>query len=312
MKQNKKIIFIGTSEFASIILENLIKNDQAPHIIVSRPDKPRGRKKEIIDNQVVKFAKEKKTQLLQPEKISSIFNLLKETDPDLIIVAAYGRIIPKKIIDLPRFGSINVHPSLLPKYRGPSPIQFTLLNGDQFTGASIMLMDDKMDHGPIIAQEKHKISNRETFLTLQKELADLSSKLLIKTLPQWLNQSIKPMEQNHQFATFTKILTKKDGKIDWSKTADDIDQQIRAFDSWPGTWAGWNNKILKIHKAHPAEIDLNNQQFGQVFQDDYNNIIVRCGFGNLILDRLQMEGKKEMSAADFVRGHQNFIGSVLN
>lgn len=316
MGQNKKIIFIGTGEFAQIILINLINARWKPSLVISQPDKPAGRRKEIKPSPVAQIALENKLSLKQPLKILEIFEEIKKIKPDLIVVADYGQIIPAKILSIPSFGSINLHPSLLPKYRGPSPIETTLLNLDKFTGITIILMDEKMDHGPIIAQEKIKIGGDDNYLILQKKLAQIGADLLIKTLPSLFVGQIKPQEQNDQLATYTKIISKEDGQIDWALSAQEIDAQIRAFYPWPAAWTIWpitmgKTKTLKIIKAEVSEIALNQHQLGQVFKGHEDKIVVRCCTGNLIIEKVQLEGKKEMNIYEFIRGHRNFIDSVL-
>ncbi|MBU2634871.1 methionyl-tRNA formyltransferase, partial [Patescibacteria group bacterium] len=204
-----------------------------------------------------------------------------------VIVASYGKIIPKKILEIPKYGCLNVHPSLLPKYRGPSPIQTTILNGDKKTGVTIILMDEKIDHGPIISNSKFEIRNSKlTYGELNVKLAKLGVKLLIETIPKWIRGEIKIKPQDHSKATYTKILKREDGKIDWSKSAQEIERQVRAFNPWPGTFTfiKHKNKTLRI-KVLEADISKDNK---------------------LIIKKLQPEGKKAMSFEEFKRGYHDF------
>ncbi len=237
---------------------------------------------------------------------------------DLIITASYGKIIPKEMLDFPKYGALNVHPSLLPKYRGSSPVQYAILNGDKETGATIMLMDEKMDHGKILAQEKIRIEDRQTFLSLHNELAQISAELLVKTIPLWINNEIKPCPQDCAKATYAKIITKKDGKINWNKSAEEIECQIRAFSLWPGCWTILNidgeEKCLKIidaaaeTKHYPARADW---QAGKIIKTENKKMTVVCGSGILKILQLQIEGKKIMAGENFLNGHQKLIGQIL-
>jgi methionyl-tRNA formyltransferase len=286
---NPKIIFIGTSWFAVPALENLVKNDYQILAVVTAPDKPAGRKQELTPPPVKEIALNYNLSVLQPEKISEAKKQISELNPDLIIVAAYRQIIPKDILDIPRFGSLNLHPSLLPKYRGPSPIQTAILNNDQTTGLTIILMDEKMDHGPIITQEKIDISPDDTYQTLEEKLAQLASDSLIKILPQYIQEEIKPKPQDENKASYTKILTRQDGKIDWDKSAQEIERMVRAFSPWPGTWTEFNDKRVKILKAKVV--------------DKESKATIKTGDGYLFLELVQPAGKKPMTGEEFFRGH---------
>jgi len=275
---NSKIIFIGASEFAVPALEKLIKNNYTLLAVVTALDKPVGRKQEITPPPVKKAALKYKPPILQPEKISNIKSEISNLKPDLIIVAAYGQIIPKNILEIPKFGCLNLHPSLLPKYRGPSPIQTAILNGEQETGITIMKMDEKIDHGPIIAQKKIILSGKENYQTLEKKLSQLTANFLIEILPQYLQNKIKPQEQKHGQATYTKILSRDDGKIDWNKSAPEIERMVRAFYPWPGVWTEFNGQRVKILKVKIVD-------------------------QKLILELIQPAGKKPMTGEEFFRGH---------
>jgi len=207
---------------------------------------------------------------------------------------------------MPKYGALNIHPSLLPKYRGASPIQTTILNGDRETGVTIILMDEEMDHGNIISNSKFLISNKPTYEKLSEKLADVGAELLIKTLPDWISGKIKAGPQDHSQATFCKIIKKEDGKIDWNKSAEEIEKQIRAYSVWPTTYTQ-NLKIL--------EADLENKKtdkiIGEVFLDENKNLCVQTGDGILILKQVQLEGKKPMPIKDFLNGHPEIVGNTL-
>ncbi len=286
-----KFVFFGTPDFATTILKKLIKIGLEPQAVFRDPK----------------------------ESISVLIEKLKNLKPDLGLVAAYGKILPKEILEIPRYGFINVHPSLLPKYRGASPIQSVILNGDKETGVTIIKIDEKMDHGPLLGKSEIRISKSETYEILSKKLAKLGAEILIKIIPDYISGKIKLIEQDHSRATYTKIIKKEDGKINWEKSAQDLERMTRAYYPWPGVWTMWKNKILKIIEADISE-DKNNHQIGEVYVLQHTNILenvgvllgVKCRDGVLIIKKLQLEGGKVLLAKDFLNGHKDFIGSVLN
>jgi len=332
-----KIVFIGTPEFGEIILEKLIKHMPSfvlsPHmpsfvpcfrgpfqpiLVITAPDRPAGRDQILAPPPVKVLAEKHKISILQPEKIGNMKYRIGVKKPDLIVVAAYGQILPKDILEIPKYGCLNLHPSLLPRWRGSSPIQFTILNGDKTTGVTIILIDEKMDHGPIIANSKKQIANSKiTYKELEKELANLGAKLLIETIPRWIKGEIKPIPQDESKATYSKILKREDGKIDWSKSAKELERQIRAFNPWPGSYCLWPKKDkeqkLKILKAK-LSIQKSHGPFGirgKTFLAPDNVIAVQAGKDFLIIEELQLEGKKPITSEEFLRGRPDFIGTIL-
>lgn len=321
MIRDLKIVFWGTPEFGALILDKLITNGYKPMAIVTAPDKPVGRKQTITPSPVKELGLKNNILILQPAKIrnnNEIKLQLKDIRPDLFIVAAYGLILPKEIIDLPKFQSINIHPSILPKYRGPSPIQATILSGDQEAGTTLMLMDEQMDHGPILAQREWKFPiTKTTSVELTKILAGFGADLLIETLPKWINSKIKAMPQDESKATFTKIIKKEDGKINWQKSAEEIERMIRAYWPWPSAYTKiksknltLNNKIIKIAQASVFKNDVN-LPAGGVFLEN-KKMTVKCGQHILILEQIQLEGKKIMNGRDFLNGYPWIIGSTFS
>ena len=288
-KNNHKIIFIGVSEFGVPILESLVDNKYNIVSVITFPDKPIGRKKEIDFTPIKKTAQEYNLPVLQPEKISEIEYDIKKLQPDLFIVASYGKIIPKKILDIPFLGCLNIHPSLLPKYRGPSPIQTAILNGDKKTGITIMLMDEKIDHGPILFQEEMDINLDDNYKDLEKKLSQRSGLILVNILPQYFNNKIKAKKQNESEATYTKILSREQGEIDFKKSAQEIERKIKAFYPWPGTWFFLNKKRIKIIKAKAT--------------DKKEKTSLKTGRSFLSLEIVQPEGKKPMTGEEFFRGY---------
>lgn len=311
-----KTIFIGTPKFAATILESLIKKNK-PILVITETDKPSGRKQEVIPSDVKVMAEKYKIPVVQPEKIKDAEQELKNLEPDLIVLTAYGQIIPKSVLEIPRFGSINVHPSLLPKYRGASPVQSAILNGDKETGVTIYKMDEKMDHGPIFMGEKLEIKNEPNCEELKEVLANLGSKLLNEVILKIENEEINPEPQNENEATYTKLIKKEDGQINWEKSAHDIERQIRAYHSWPGSFTFWpkngTNLIrIKLIKANIKNLKSDkNYQAGKVVLSPEDELLVVCRDSFLNILELQLEGKKPASAAEFLKGHKDIIGSIL-
>ena len=284
MENNEiKIIFIGTPEFGAVVLERLCKANLRPILAITAPDKPVGRKQILTPPPVKVLAQKYNIPVLQPEIISGGPTSLQIWGKsELIVVASYGKILPKEILEIPKHGSLNVHPSLLPKYRGAAPIQSAIMNGDKETGVTIMLMDEQIDHGPIIAQKKTAVGSNETYFQLHDRLAELGASLLIDTIPDWIGGKIRLAPQDENKATYTKILTKEDGEINWEKSPQEIDRQIRALNPWPGVYTVQQKKRIKILRA-------------------------RIENGKLLIEQIQPEGKKPMTFEDFKRGHSGRI-----
>ncbi len=303
-----KYIFFGTPEFAAVVLERLINAGYVPEAVICNPDEPVGRKQILTSPPTKILAGKYGINILQPEILANYKLLITNYKPDLAIIAAFGKIIPKTILDIPKHGFINVHGSLLPRYRGASPIQSAILNGDKETGITIMKVDEEMDHGPVLINSKLLIANGDTYDSLSQKLAISGAKLLIKVIPDYVSGKIKPIEQDHSKATYTKVIKKEGGKIYWSKSAEEIERMTRAFYPWPTAWAVWNNKILKIFEAGVA--NGNDKKAGEVFLRK-NELVVQCDDSNLIIKKLQLEGGKILSAKEFLNGHKDFIGSIL-
>lgn len=304
-----KIIFLGTPEFALPILEKLINSEYKPMAIFCAPDKPVGRQQILTPPPVKVLAQKYKLPVYQPANKKELAEQIAELKPDLILSAAYGIIVPQEVLNIPKFGCLNIHPSLLPKYRGASPIQTAILNGDTESGATIFKMDAKMDTGAIIAKETLPMSGQKiTTPELSKKLAELSADLLLNILPDWLAGKIKPEAQNEVLASYTKIIAKEDGQIHWQKTAKEIERQIRAFFPWPGSFSG--QPKIKILEAEASEKNYG-KQIGEIFLTDTDQLTIQTGAGTLIVKKLQAEGGKPLPAADFIRGHNNIIGQIL-
>ncbi|MFC1629886.1 methionyl-tRNA formyltransferase [Patescibacteria group bacterium] len=315
--QDIKIIFMGTPEFGAIILEMLCQTEFKPVLVITTPDKPVGRKQILTSPPTKISAKKYKIPVIQPEILANSKSEILNSKPDIIVVASFGQILPKEILEIPKHGTLNVHPSLLPKYRGASPVQHTILNGDKETGITVMLMDEKMDHGKIISTVEYHIPNKINYKKLKEKLANLGSELLIKTIPKWMAGEIKPVEQDHLKATFTKILKKEDGKINWQKPAEFIERKVRALDPWPGTWTIWQKSNNKTQRIKILKTRILNSRYpktypiGKVLVAPQNEVCIQTGNGFLVIEKLQLEGKNITNSEEFLRGHQDFIGTVL-
>jgi methionyl-tRNA formyltransferase len=317
-KSDVKIIFMGTPEFGAIILEKLIEEGYKPVLAITNPDKPVGRKKILTSPPVKLIAQEYNIPTIQPGKIITVKERIQNINPDLIVVAAFGQILPEEILQIPKYGCLNVHPSLLPRWRGASPIQFTILYGDAEAGVTIILMDGKMDHGDIISNIKYPISDiKITYKELEKDLAKIGAELLVKTIPEWIEEEIKPQPQDESEATFTKVLKREDGRIEWGKSAQDIERQIRAFDPWPASYCFWPKDSkevrMKILRANVLE-QKSHGPFGvegKTFLAPNSRIAVQTGKDFLIIEELQMEGAKPTTSEEFLKGNLDLIGYIL-
>ncbi|MCC7356677.1 MAG: methionyl-tRNA formyltransferase [Candidatus Doudnabacteria bacterium] len=303
-----KVVFFGSSDFVIQVLESL-NETQTVLAVITTPDAPVGRKKTLTETPVAEAAKKLKLPVLKFESLKTVETLteLSELQADIFVVASYGKIIPQTILNLPQFGVINIHPSLLPIYRGPTPIQTALRNGDTTTGVSIIKMDAEVDHGPLLGQTSTNIEPNETFRGLSLRLFGLSIPLLNQALSECEAGTSKPTEQDHVNATFTKSLAKEDGQIDWSEPADKIFNQFRAYDPWPGLWTKWDGQFLKILDCKPSDMASKSSP-GTVIEP--NSVV--CGNGTtLTLISVQIEGKQPTDIQSFIRGHKSFVGSQL-
>jgi len=299
-----KIAFFGTPEFSVPFLKALDDDeDLIVSTLVCQPDKPVGRKKLLVAPPTKQYALEHDIPVLQPTTLKDVGAGRAQPlqDVDLFVVVAYGKIIPQAILDIPKHGTINVHPSLLPKYRGPSPMQAAIANQDTQTGVSIMLLDAQIDHGPILAQETIKLSGTETYPDLQMSVHRIGASLLVQTIKDYVAGTLTPEEQDHEAATFCQLLSREDGKINWNETAQQIDAKLRAYTPWPGIWTMWEGKVLKIHAVavgtgHAPSLRAGEHAIvdGRLFFGTASNPIE-------ILE-LQPEGKQRMRTADFLRG----------
>jgi len=304
---------MGTPQFAATILEALLHCSCQVLAVYTQPDKPAGRGRPVVVPPVKKLALERQIPVVQPEtlKSSNVVDKLVSLQPELIVVAAYGAMLPSEVLFLPKFACLNVHPSLLPRHRGPSPVAYTILCGDELAGVTIMLMDAGMDTGPILAREKAGISFMDTTGSLSAKLADAGGRLLLETLPKWLNRELKPQVQDEAQATYSKLINSKDAEIDWHLSAQELWRRIRAYNPWPISYTWYNGKRLRIHRSIPFA-NAAEGEIGEVIALlESPGVGVVTGEGILGLCQVQLEGKREMPIEDFMRGQRDFVGCVL-
>ena len=308
-----RTVFMGTPQFAATVLESLLRNSYRVVAVYTQPDKAAGRGRPVVSSPVKELTLERRIPIIQPRtfEASKVVDKLASFQPELIIVTAFGCILPPEVLSLPKFACLNVHPSILPRHRGPSPVASAILCGDEVTGVTIMLMDVGLDSGPILAREEVGISCTDTTGSLGAKLADVGARLLLQTLPRWLGGDLKPRVQDEAQATYSKLITSKDAEIDWGLPALEIWRMVRAYTPWPGCYTWCHGKRLKIHGAVPLP-DGKNGQIGKVIalaEEPEVGVITRQGI--LGLCQVQLEGKREMPATDFVRGKRDFIGCIL-
>jgi len=322
-----RIIFMGTPQFAVPALEALIEA-AAPGVVlpegyqlvtvITRVDKPAGRGQEIVYSPVKQVALAHGIPVWQPGSLKRPENIeaLAAYHADLYIVAAFGQILPQAVIDQPRYGTLNIHASLLPKYRGVSPISEAILQGDAESGVTIMLIDAGVDTGPMLLQRSIPLAADETTSSLTKKLATLGAQALHETLPLWVAGEITPQPQDEQKASHTRILHKEDGEIRWERLAAVLAREVRAYTPWPGSYTHWRGKLLKIITARPLPLEPGSQVMPgtvSLLRDETGRqlLAVVTGAGRLLVERLQLEGRKAMSAEEFVRGYPQIVGEVL-
>lgn len=311
-----RVVFFGTPEFAVPSLEALVSAGHEIAAVVTQPDRPAGRGRTPIPPPVKLAALAHQIPVLQPESLRQPEAIapLRALAPDVIVVAAFGEILRKAVLDLPPLGCVNVHPSLLPSLRGPSPIAGAILAGLDVTGVTIMSIEPRMDAGPILAQRPEPIRPDDTTGSLSDRLARIGAQLLVETLPRWAAGEIHPQPQDESRATYTRIITKDDGWIDWSLPAEQIARQVRAYDPWPGTFTLFHGQLLKVLAAS-ATPDRFTAPPGTVLgllpRPDGDALAIATGQGVLLVTRLQLAGRKPVSAAEFARGQRDLVGTVL-
>ena len=306
-----RIVFMGTPDFAVLPLEYLALNQYQVVAVYTQPDKPAGRGHPLTFSPVKRVALELGLQVVQPTSLkgAEVASELASLKPDVIVVAAFGQILPRSVLDIPQYGCLNLHPSLLPRFRGASPVQAAILAGDNFSGVSIMLMDEGLDTGPVLSRAKVPISSRDTTGSLTAKLSRLAAMLLQEILTGGVRGELKPRPQDESQVTYSDLISPEQSEINWQLPAVDIWRQVRAFQPWPGCFTRWQGRKLKVIEAEP--LPLEKLKFGQVTSLPEDVFGVGTGAGVLKVLTVQLEGKRVLPAAEFLRGQRHFIGEVL-
>lgn len=317
-----RIVFFGTSDFSVPILESLDSSDHFEILeSVTQPDRPIGRHRALQAPPVKRVSETRGIPVYQPETLRSeeVLQHFRDLKADAFVVVSYGMILPQALLDIPPRGSINIHGSLLPKFRGASPIAGAIMSGEKTTGVTVMLMDKKMDEGPILSfSEDIPIEDDDTRKSLTEKLQRVAADAIGPSLLEYLDGRIEPKPQDHSKATLTKILKREDGLIDWKKSATEIDRMVRGLDPWPGTHTIWNRNgtplrlaIKKVEVANEISPSATESHPGLVRQVSDGSMHVDCGEGCLMLTLMQLEGKKEADGPSFLNGYPDIIGHTL-
>ena len=309
-----RVVFMGTPEFAVPPLEHLVLNQYQVVAVYTQPDRPVGRGRSVVFSPIKRVALAWELPVMQPASLKGreTVEQLAGFKPDVIVVAAFGQILPQSVLDTPRYGCVNIHPSLLPRFRGASPVASAILAGDEFTGVSIMLMDAGLDTGPVLARAQIPIARRDTTGSLTTKLSLIAARLLQEVLVYWPRGELTPRPQNEAEATYSGPVTKEAGEIDWHLSAVDIWRRVRAFYPWPGCYTRWQGKLLKIIDVIPIP-EAKAAGAGEVVPLAGSEAAfgVSTGDGVLGVSKVQLEGKRAMLAAEFLRGQRQFIGARL-
>lgn len=310
-----RIVFMGTPEFAIPSLEILLANDHHVVAVVTQPDRPKGRGRKFVPPPVKVVAEKHNIPVLQPERVQNpeFIEQFKAFSPDMVALAAFGQIIPKKILDLPPLGCLNVHPSLLPRYRGAAPINWALINGDKKTGVTIMLMDEGMDTGDILTQEETDIAPEEVYDELHDRLAAMGADLLLKTVDACVAGTVTATPQDSSGVTYAPCLTKEIAYIKWENSSEDIVNLIRGLSSEPGAYAFLRDKKLKIFRAIAGKAGTSGEkELGKVGQLMESGLQINASDGHVYLQDVQLEGKKRMPIDNFLRGFRISPDDILD
>lgn len=309
-----RLVFMGSPEFALPSLERLLGAGHEVALVVTQPDRPAGRGQRVQPSPVAAFARARGLPLYQPETLKppEAVEPVRAAAPDVIVVAAYGLILPQQLLAIPPHGSLNVHPSLLPRWRGAAPVQAAILAGDPETGVSIMLVEPRMDAGPVLAQRRVPVLPNDDALTLSARLAALGADLLVETLPRWVAGAITPRPQDEALATYAPRIQRADAELDWSEPADLLARKVRAYRGWPDAHTFWDGRLLKVLAATPLEEQATAPP-STVLAGPGKQAAPRVvtGRGLLQLDRVALAGRSAVSGAELVRGFPALIGARL-
>lgn len=312
-----RIVFMGTPDFAVPCLRNLVKAGHDIVHVITQPDRPKGRGHKMAAPPVKEAAIELGLPVCQPEKVKTfeVVNLLKELNPELVVVVAFGQILSKEILEIPRYGCLNVHASILPKYRGAAPIHWAIINGEKESGVSIMYMDEGLDTGDVLLVKKVSIEHQDTTGILHDKLAALGAEAIVEAIEKILAGQAERTPQEHEKSNYARLLDKKVELIDWRKSSKDVRNLIRGLNPWPGAFTYIGSKVLKIWEAAETDFEsdaiLNKVNPGEIIGLSSKGITVATGDGALMITELQLQGSKRMKAADFARGRNIEPGQVL-
>ncbi|OQX05842.1 MAG: methionyl-tRNA formyltransferase [Desulfobacteraceae bacterium IS3] len=312
MSKTFRIVFMGTPDFAVPALESLHRNGYDVALVVTQPDRPKGRGRKLLPPPVKTSALSLGYETIQPESVKTpeFAERLRQTDADIFVVVAFGHILPKSVLDIPKTAAINIHASLLPKYRGPAPIQRAVINGEKESGVTTMFMDKGLDTGDILLSEPLEITEDDTAGSLHDRLSILGADLLIKTLKAFAENTIQPVTQNHEQATYAPMLKKEDGRIDWTKPARNIETFIRGMNPWPGAFTFHGDKGLKIFRAKVIP-SSSGESPGTVIKSFPDELYVMTGEHALSVLEIQGASGKRLNIRDFLRGYNMPPGTVL-
>ncbi|MFO7682375.1 MAG: methionyl-tRNA formyltransferase [Chloroflexota bacterium] len=312
MPAMNKVVFMGTPDFSVPSLQALIETQNVVGV-VTQPDKPAGRGQQLTPSPVKAAAEAAGIPVYQPQSLraEAATEPLRRWAPDVIVVAAFGQILRRHVLDLPPHGCLNVHASLLPRWRGASPIQHALMAGDAETGICLMQMDVGLDTGPVFTCRATPISPQDTAATLHDRLAQLGADLLRESLDDILAGKLPAQPQNDDLSTYAPMISKENGRLDWNQSAAELDRHIRAMTPWPGAFTTWQGSVVKILKATPRDKSTMMPPGFVLYDADERLVFVAAGGDSLVLETIQLAGKKAMPIADFVRGHTGFAGSQL-
>ena len=307
-----RIVFFGTPSFALPTLRGLLDGPDEMVGVVTQPDREKGRGRKTVISPVKELALRHGLTPLQPEKVKeeAFQEAVQGLHPDLFVVVAYGQILPKPLLNIPKYGAVNVHASLLPRYRGAAPIAWAILKGEKVTGVTTMVMDEGMDTGNILLQAEVPIGREETCENLHDRLAPLGAQLLSITIERTKAGDLRAVPQDHSRATYAPPLKKEDGHIHWEKEAGEIDRQVRAFNPWPGAFTKWGDRLVKIYRGEIRERTAEGKA-GAVVWVGSDFVEVAAGEGSYLIKEVQLEGRKKMTLREFLSGHSISVGTVF-
>lgn len=307
-----KIAFMGTPEFAVTVLEGLLNTKHEVGLVATQPDKAKNRGKKIQYTPVKEKALEHNIKVLQPEKVrgnEEFLEELKDYRPDIIVVVAYGQILPKEVLELPKYGCVNVHASLLPRLRGAAPIQRAIIEGDEETGVTIMQMSEGLDTGDMLAKESIKIGTMN-YSMLHDALAEIGARLMVHTLDLIEEGKISPEPQDDSKSSYAKMVFKQEGKIDFTRQPEAVERLIRGFDPWPGAFCEYEDMVMKLWKAQPL-CENTGKEPGTIIEVSARGIKIACGDGALLVSEIQIPGKKRVAVSEYLKGNQIKEGIIL-